>query len=133
VLRSAWVILAAIAAALGGAVPPTAAHHSQAMFDPAKRIALTGTVKQFAWKNPHISLTLMAPDEDGALVEWTLEGGDISQLRRRGWRRNSLVPGEKVTAIIHPLRSGAPGGVMTRVTRADGSVVGRPPSAPARD
>lgn len=121
-LRSALAILAVFG--LGGAASPAAAHHSQAMFDPERRLALTGTVKHFVWRNPHVELTVMVPDEHGALVEWRLEGGATSQLQRRGWRRNSLVPGETVTVVIHPLRSGAPQGVMTRVSRADGTIVG---------
>lgn len=102
------------------------AHHSQAMFDGARRITLTGVVKEFRWVNPHVGLKLMVQDEQGALVEWTLEGSALSQLRSRGWRRDSLAVGETLTVVVHPLRSGAPGGTMTRVFRADGSLVGPP-------
>jgi hypothetical protein len=111
----------AAAAALTG---PVSAHHSHAMFDGSKKLTLVGTVKEFRWTNPHIRLQLMVPDASGRMVEWSLEGATTVQLQRRGWRRNSLVPGEKVTVTTNPLRSGEPGGALGTVTKADGTVVG---------
>lgn len=105
------------------------AHHSQAMFDGARRITLTGVVRAFEWSNPHVGLKLLVQNEAGELVEWTLEGSGTAQLRSRGWRSNSLAVGEMLTVVVHPLRSGEPGGTMTRVFRADGSVVGAPRTA----
>jgi hypothetical protein len=117
-------ILAAGAIALVGVAAPASAHHSHAMFDPSKKMTLVGTVKEFQWTNPHIWLQLMVPNEKGEMVEWSLEGATPVQLQRRGWRRTSLVPGEKVTVVTNPLRSGQPGGTLGVVTKADGSVVG---------
>lgn len=114
----------AITLALGGIAGQASAHHSHAMFDPSKRVTLTGTVKEFQWTNPHIWLQLMVPNEKGEMVEWSLEGATPVQLQRRGWRRTSLVPGEKVTVVTNPLRSGQPGGTLGVVTKADGTVVG---------
>lgn len=105
------------------------AHHSQAMFDGSRRISLTGVVKTFQWVNPHVGLKLLVANEEGELVEWTLEGSGLAQLRSRGWRRNSVTVGETLTVVVHPLRSGAPGGTMTRVFRADGTIVGAPRTA----
>ncbi len=35
-------------------VAPASAHHSFAMFDMSRNIAMTGTVKEFRWSMPHV-------------------------------------------------------------------------------
>ena len=44
----------AAAALLAGA--PVSAHHSFAMFDNKQSLTLAGTVKEFQWTNPHLSV-----------------------------------------------------------------------------
>ena len=43
---------------------PAAAHHSYAMFDMTKTIALDATITQFKWQNPHsfIEADIKVPD-----------------------------------------------------------------------
>ncbi len=60
-------------------------------------------------------------DEDGSVVNWALEHSNISSLARRGYNRNSLRPGQEVTAIAYPSRSGAPVGLTFKIIRADGT------------
>ena len=45
------------------------------MFDTTKEVALTGTVGQFQWTNPHCYIQLMVKDAGGNHVEWSLEMG----------------------------------------------------------
>ena len=117
-----WMAGLAACAAWAG---PACAHHAQPMFDASKRITLTGTVTAFVWRNPHVEMRLSVPDEGGRVVEWELEGGSTAQMQRRGWRRNSVAAGDMVTVEgVHPLRSGAPGGLFGIVRRADGTRVG---------
>jgi hypothetical protein len=116
-------VMLAVAMATGAG--PATAHHSQVMYDGAKRISLTGRVKSYRWVNPHVQFTLEVTDAEGRSIDWEIEGSSVTQLRARGWARNSLAAGDLLTVIVHPLRSGAPGGTMTSATRADGSPVGR--------
>lgn len=58
---------------------------------------------------------MMVPDENGELVEWSIEAGSPNQMSRKGWSKRSLVPGEKVTVILGPLRDGRPGGSFHKV------------------
>ena len=44
-------------------------------------------------------------------------------LARRGWTRNTLKPGDKLTVTIHPMRSGEPGGMFMNAKRPDGEVL----------
>ena len=43
---------------------------------------------------------------------------------RGGWKFNTLKKGDKVTAVVSPLRNGEPGSLLTRITLADGRVLG---------
>lgn len=104
---------------------PAAAHHSFAMFDSAKEKTLEGTVKEFQWTNPHAWVQLMVPGADGKPTEWSIECASPNALKRQGWRGTTLKAGDRVTVIIHPLKSGEPGGSLVIVTLPDGGQLGR--------
>jgi hypothetical protein len=103
------------------------AHHSFAAFDGTKVVALKGKVKEFQWTNPHCWLQLEVIAADGTVQEWDLEGLSPNVLSRMGWKRNSITHGEVVTVYANPLRSGAYGGNMVKIHRADGTLVGSAP------
>ena len=111
------VILAAVLAA------PLSAHHSFAMFDTAKPITLAGVVTAFEWTNPHAYIEIDAADGKGGVTHWSLELGSTSILMRAGWKFNTLKKNDKVTAVVSPLRSGEPGGLLSRITLPDGRVL----------
>jgi hypothetical protein len=113
--------LAAIAVAMSAI--PASAHHSFAMFDAAKTVKLEGTVKDFQRTNPHRWILIMVRDEQGQTDQWTIEMGSPSNLVKLGWLPKTLAPGMKVTAVIHPLKSGARGGQYMAVTLPDGKVM----------
>ena len=95
-------------------------HHSFAMFDHDHQVKLTGTVKSFQWTNPHVYIGLDAPDSSGASRHYTIECASPGILDRVGWKFNMIKPGDKITTIIAPLRTGEPGGLLKQVTLADG-------------
>src|SRR4029079_7917012 len=105
---------------------PAAAHHSFAMFDAEKTTAIEGTVKEFLWTNPHSWIHLTVTDKEGKSVQWSVELGAPSGLVRQGWRPKTLTPGMAVKLLIHPLRSGEPGGQFLQVTLPDGTQLGEP-------
>ena len=117
------------AGAVVGAVALTAgtaqAHHSFAMFDMTKEVTVSGTVRQFQWTNPHAYIQLMAKDDQGRDVEWSLEMGAPMYLYARGWRPSTIKAGMRITVVLHPLRNGQPGGVVSEVTMPDGTPIGR--------
>jgi Family of unknown function (DUF6152) len=76
---------------------PALAHHSfAAEYDSAKPVKLEGTVTKVEWLNPHMWLYLDAKDDSGKTVAWQCEGGAPNALKRQGWTRNSLNPGDKI-------------------------------------
>jgi hypothetical protein len=96
---------------------PAAAHHSSAMYDMDKKVTLTGTVTNLHWANPHVWLYMTAPDAKGREVEWVLEGGSTGSLARRGWSATTFIPGDRVKAVVAPLKDGSRGGLMGIVTK----------------
>lgn len=106
----------ALAAVLSLAVPASA-HHSFAMFDPSKARTLKGTVKEFRWVNPHVSLFVLAEGATGGPPElWAVELTSPGNLTRLGWTRKSLKVGDKVLVEINPLRDGQKGGGFRKAT-----------------
>ena len=80
-----------------GVVVPVLAHHSVAtMFDRNRPVTITGVVTKVDWLNPHIWVYVDETDDQGQVTHWELEGAQPNGLSRRGWRRNSLRPGDRV-------------------------------------
>jgi hypothetical protein len=75
------------------------AHHSfAAEFDGTKRVTLSGVVTKVEWTNPHVWIYFNVKDEKtGEVTNWGAEFGPPHLLQRRGWRRDILKLGEKVT------------------------------------
>jgi hypothetical protein len=128
---SASACLLVVAAAACLAARPVEAHHSFAMFDSANKTTITGTVTRFEWTNPHVFIEIDVPGQGGAVTHWSVELGSPSILQRSGWKFSDIKPGEKVTAIVNPLRDGRPGGMLYRLTLADGSMRGNGTPPPA--
>ena len=129
-MRRALIMGLFLAAAAGGRV---AAHHSFAMFDTTKTLTLTGTVTDIQWTNPHVYIELDVTAGGGGAAHWTIELGSPSILMRGGWKFNSVKVGDKVIAVVTPLRTGEPGSLLTRITLPDGRTLGNggpPPVAP---
>ncbi len=105
------------------------AHHSGAMFDRSRQITVTGAVKDFSWTNPHSSFSVEVSKPDGSAELWAVEMNSPNNLVREGWTRTTLRPGDKVSAVINPLRDGKPGGLYVGVTLPTGKVLnaGAPP------
>ncbi len=96
------------------------AHHSFAMFEPVKQIKLAGTVKDFTWQNPHVYIELDVPKGNQGHEDWTIECANPGILNRVGWKFNMIKPGDQLTVIVAPLRTGEPGALLKQVTLADG-------------
>ena len=100
---------------------PALAHHSFAMFDRDKPVAISGVVKDFQWTNPHVWIQVMVPDAKGTPQEWGVECTSVNFLRRQGWEKDSLKPGDKVKLMIFPLKDGSKGGQLNKLVELNGS------------
>jgi hypothetical protein len=96
------------------------AHHSFAVFDHTRTVTVKGTVTKFQWTNPHAFLELDVADDTGNVHPFTIELTSINMLARVGWRSNMIKAGDRVKAVVAPLLSGQPGGLLMDVTLPDG-------------
>lgn len=115
-----WLALAGLLLIPG----PSLAHHSYAMFDMQKTVALDATVVRFKWQNPHAFIEIDAA-AGGKKERWSIEMTSPNNLVQEGWKRTSLKAGDKIKLYVHPLRSGARGGSYAGVRLPDGSTLGR--------
>lgn len=103
---------------------PVSAHHSFAMFDTANPITISGVVTGIEWTNPHVYIELDLTQPVKGAKHWTMELGSPSILQRGGWKFNSVKKGDKVSAVVSPLKNGDPGSLLTRITLPDGRTLG---------
>jgi hypothetical protein len=124
------VILAFVATVVLLGTVPALAHHSYAEFDRDRKVTLTGVVKEFQWNNPHAWIQIVVVDEKGRQTEWGVECGSPNMMARTGWKSSTVKAGDKVVAVVNPLKDGRANGALVTVTLADGRVLG-PGNAPA--
>ena len=113
-----------IVASLLGAGVPVVAHHSFAAFDQSREVTVKGRVVEFQWTNPHAWLMVKGKTANGPDEEWSFEMISPSVLRRNGWARNTLKPGDEVTVTANPAKDGTRFGLMLAVFDAKGQPVG---------
>ena len=100
------------------------AHHSAApVFDLTAEKTVTGVVKEVEWTNPHIWVWLTVQNESGQVENYAFEGMSPNYLARRGWTKNSLQTGAKITVTFRPLKDGRPGGMFMTGKLEDGKVL----------
>src|SRR6476469_6096383 len=100
------------------------AHHSAAMFDNQKVKELSGTIKEFQWKNPHVWIQVYVQNAAGVKEEWSIEGGGPNSLSRQGWRPTTFKPGDAVSIRVNPMKDGSSGGQFVGAKLADGTTIG---------
>jgi len=106
------------------AIQPLAAHHSSAGFGKDVR-ELTGTVKEFQFRNPHSWIQMEVPDANGKIVEWSVEWGSPNQLGREGIRPSTFPAGTKMTIKVHAMTNGSPVASFIDAKMSDGKTIGK--------
>ena len=86
---------------------PLFAHHSATNYDMKHELTLTGTVTEFEFVNPHVLIHFQTKDDNGQVVEWITESGPPNNMRRQGFTKYTLKPGDEITVTIHPAKAGA--------------------------
>jgi hypothetical protein len=95
---------------------PVSTHHSFAMYDQTKVVALTGVMKQFVPQANHAELhfILLADDHkslkkaaDGKYVEWGVEMAGTAAIAQQGITGTSFPAGTVFSVKLNPLRDGS--------------------------
>jgi hypothetical protein len=90
------------------AVVPLWAHHAfAAEFDANKQVKFEATVTKMEWTNPHVWLHVDVKKPDGTVEAWAFEAGTPNVLFRRGFTKNSLLPGTKIVLDGYRAKDGS--------------------------
>ena len=97
--RILFSLIPILAAAIPFIIAETSvvAHHAfSAEFDASRPVALRGKITKMEWINPHAWMHLDVTNDDGTVDSWMIEAGPPGALVRRGWTRDSVIPGTEV-------------------------------------
>src|ERR1700720_2964211 len=106
-MKSLGLCVAMIFAALFVSTP-ILAHHGEVNYDTEKVVSVKGTVTEFQFINPHVQIFLDVKNDRGEIEKWTCEARSPAMLVRNGdWDKNTLKPGDVITAIGFQSKNGA--------------------------
>jgi hypothetical protein len=100
---------------------PIFAHHGGSDYDLQHPKTVKGTVTEFFWSNPHCQVFLDSKDDSSKVVNWTIETLAPAVLRRAGWSRETLHPGDQITITFVPSKKGTPVGMLRKVVLPGGA------------
>ena len=107
--------------ALCGWASAVSAHHAfAAEFDANKPVNFKGTITKMEWVNPHTWLHIAVKSDNGTMENWAIEAGTPNVLFRRGFTKESLLPGTEVLVDGYRAKDGSRRANGRDLTFADG-------------
>ena len=107
------------------------AHHSdKPHFLLEQKVIHEGVVTDFRFVNPHAYVFFDVTAKDGSSEAWRCEMPAATSLRRQGWSKDTLVPGQTVKIDGSPARREANHCFVNAFILNDGSVVTRDDAGP---
>jgi len=95
-----------------------AGHHSAAAtYDASPSLTLTGSVAEFAFRNPHSFLYI---DVDAGRYKgrrYVVEMSSAGVLGNSGWTASRLKPGDHIRITVFPSRTGKAAGLCRDLTK----------------
>jgi opacity protein-like surface antigen len=113
-----------IGAALAAAIPASAHHAVQTVFDLNRPVTVTGSVTAVEWVNPHSYISIDVKGDKDVVQHWVFElpgSGGVRQLRAGLADRGGLKTGDIVTIEGIAAKDGTTNGFAYRLRVADGS------------
>ncbi|MGH9785061.1 MAG: DUF6152 family protein [Terriglobia bacterium] len=101
------------------AAGPLFAHHAWPV-ERSKEVTVTGTVRSYDWGNPHVMIGLEVQAGNGKVEKWNVGGPSVTRMANNGWDRNTLKPGDVITAIGYQFADGQPILRLEKVVMAGG-------------
>lgn len=90
-----------------GIVAPAWAHHSHVAYEAVKIVEVDGVVAEVKWANPHMTVILDVPTQEGKTEPWLFEGSSTSSTLGSGMTADVLKIGNRVKIFAHPSRNPA--------------------------
>jgi len=113
-----------IGTAVAATALPASAHHAvQTVFDLNKPVSVTGSITAVEWVNPHSYINIDVRGDKDVIQHWLFElpgSGGVRQLRAGLAERGGLKPGDIVTIEGIGAKDGTPTGFAYRLRVADG-------------
>lgn len=72
------------------------AHHSHASLNKEDVRIYQGVVTRYSWTMPHVFMKVDGPDENGKIVEYSIEMNHPPSMARKGWSKKSFKPGDRI-------------------------------------
>ena len=105
-MRIRLLFLAGLVAGVLAVSAPAPAHHAWHGYDMANITTVKGTITKFDWGNPHVWMYFDAAGNDGKVEKWSAGGPSPSRMAGTGWEKDTLKPGDQITAIGHRISDG---------------------------
>lgn len=119
-MRNGLLVFATLLAGFVAASRPAAAHHAWHGYDMDHMTTVKGTVTRFDWSNPHVWMNFDVRDDQGNIEKWAGGGPSPSRMAGTGWDKNTLKPGDQITAIGHRISDGTYSIRLVKVVLPDG-------------
>ena len=100
------------------------AHHSfAAEFLGDQTLTIEGQISEVWFKNPHVRYYIEIETEDGGSETWDVRTSSPTILVRRGWSRDTISVGDKVTVEGYLGRDGRKLLSLIKIELPDGTVL----------
>jgi hypothetical protein len=106
-MRTALAAVSGIGVLLALAAPALAHHAFAAEFDANKPVKFQATITKMQWVNPHAWIYVDVKKPDGTVEEWMIEAGTPNTLLRRGFTKQSLLPGTQIMVDGYQSKDGS--------------------------
>jgi Family of unknown function (DUF6152) len=101
---------------------PLLAHHGETNYDTEKLVSVKATVTNFQFINPHVQIYLDEKNDKGEIEKWICEARSPAMLvRNGGWDKNTLKPGDVITATGFRAKNGTNILRLKKIVLADGT------------
>ena len=98
------------------------AHHNPASHYVIKdMVTVEGVVTEFKLINPHARIYFEVTTPEGEVQKWFAEGNAAGILKRKGWSKDSLKPGDVIKISGYPARDGGHALDWKLIELADGT------------
>jgi Family of unknown function (DUF6152) len=119
-MRKIFAVVIAAAGLLIATGPLWAHHAFSAEFDANKPIKFRATVVKMDWINPHAWIHVDVKGDNGTVTRWMIEAAAPNALLRRGWNKQSLLPGTEINVEGFQAKDGTNKGNGSIITFLDG-------------
>src|ERR1700692_178184 len=120
IMKTRHLLIGSLVARLLTFSVPVFAHHAWHGYYMSNMTTVKGTVTQFDWGNPHVWISFEMTDDKGSIEKWSAGGPSPSRMANTGWDKNTIKPGDQITAVGHRIMDGTYSLRLVKVVLSDG-------------